>query len=419
MHKSHIKHFLRNWNTLRTAALSILLLPIVGRPELQPSGETALRFSEHLIMSGYGYAFGLAVADLDKDGDLDLTSGDAERRCMYWFENDGKGSFSRHFVQAPSARERWLERHAIGDLNLDGTPDVAGVDNVNGRLLWFENSGQPASGEWKQHVITDDLPKAYDVALVDLDKDGDLDAAASSWMGNAVAWFENPFARRAGQPTSQRGEEPWIKHMIDAAIPEARTIRVADFDRDGHPDLLATGTGSNLVVWYQHPGRDPRQPWTRHVIDDTMFRPTHGHPVDMDGDGDSDVVMAGGSSDPSRGAVAWYDNNGKPAAGKWQRHTIAESLPTASEGVAADLDADGTLEVAVTRWGPHGGLYLFKHAGNPRGAWRQDVLKDSWVKASQVLIADLDGDGHPDIVAEAERGSNECRWWRNLGPKSK
>jgi hypothetical protein len=40
-------------------------------------------------------------------------------------------------------------------------------------------------------------------------------------------------------------------------------------------------------------------------------------------------------------------------------------------------------------------------------------LKQGWVNADQVFIADLDGDGRADIVASAERGSNELRWWRN------
>jgi len=35
--------------------------------------------------------------------------------------------------------------------------------------------------------------------------------------------------------------------------------------------------------------------------------------------------------------------------------------------------------------------------------------------ANQVIVADLDGDGRPDIIAGAERGSNELRWWRNEG----
>ena len=48
-------------------------------------------------------------------------------------------------------------------------------------------------------------------------------------------------------------------------------------------------------------------------------------------------------------------------------------------------------------------------------AWDMQVLKDHWPKANQMLVADLDGDGRLDILATAERGSNELRWWRNEG----
>jgi hypothetical protein len=365
------------------------------------------RFSEYLIMDGFGYAYGLAAADLDGDEDLDITAADADGRCLNWFENDGHGNFTHHIIKENHPQPR-LERHAVGDVNGDGLPDVVIVENLHGDLLWFENSGKSGVASWNEYVITSGgLPGAYDVALADFDDDGDLDVAASSWTGNAVAWFEN---------TGNSGRDLWNKHMIDENLTESRTIRLADFNGDRLPDLLATGSGSNLVVWYENTGDIRRQLWRKHVIDSTSIRPVHGHPVDMDKDGDMDVVMATGMGAGSpTGTVVWYENNGSPTSGVWPRYVIRQQLPQAFEAFAADLNHDGTLEVVTTTWGDNGGVFIFRSDGGPHGPWRQQVLKSPWIRANQVLIADMDGDGHPDIVAQAERGSNELRWWRNEG----
>jgi len=366
-----------------------------------------IRFSEHLIMSGFGYSYGLAAADLDGDGRLDVTAADADGRALYWFHNDGKGAFTPHFIRRDHPKPR-LERHAIGDVNGDGLPDVVIVENLTGDLYWFENSGTPADGKpWTLHEITvGGMPFAYDVALADLTGNGAPDVAASGWNGNEVAWFANPGAA-AGE---------WVKHLLDGDMTEARSIRVADFDGDGKPDLLATAAGANLVVWYENPGGSAADGWRRHVIDDASIRPVHGHPVDMDGDGDWDVVMATGmGTSANPGTVVWYENDGDPAGGAWRKHVICGDLPQAFEAVAGDLDGDGAVEVVVTAWGDPGGLFLFKHEGDPRGPWRKQTLKAPWVRANQVILADLDGDGRLDIVAQAERWANELRWWRNLG----
>ena len=371
-----------------------------------------IRFTEHLIMAGFGYLFGIGVADLDGDGHLDITAADADGRALYWFQNDGKGSFTRHLIQQHDPQPR-LERHAIADINGDGHPDVVIVENLEGDIKWFENSGTPRDGRlWKMHRVTKgSIPGAYDVAVADFDGDGDLDVAASTWrLSNNFVWFEN-----AGRPED---DEPWTMRVVEDEVAETRMICAADIDRDGRMDLLGGARVAGVVMWYQNPG-DPRtQPWKKHVIDDQAAWPAHGHPVDMDGDGDLDVVMACGmcAGDDRPGEVVWYENNGTPRDGKpWKKHVICRPFPQGFEAVAADLDGDGQIEVVATAWGANGGLYWFKHDGDPCGTWSRHVLKEGWAMANQVIVADLDGDGRPDIVAGAERGSNELRWWRNEG----
>ena len=73
------------------------------------------------------------------------------------------------------------------------------------------------------------------------------------------------------------------------------------------------------------------------------------------------------------------------------------------------------LALVAAAWGEKGRIALFKHDGDPRGKWSMQMLKENWPLANQVILADLNGDGRLDIIACAERGSNELRWWRNEG----
>lgn len=391
------------------AAVVVACLVAADGPETAPR---SIKFTEFLISNDYTYAFGVAAADLDGDGDLDLTSADAlPHNDLYWFENDGKGNFTRHFIQEDDPDR--LERHAIADINADGRPDVVIVENLKGDLKWFENSGSPRDGKlWKRHYITKGkLPSAYDVAPVDLDGDGDLDVAASNWVGDGIYWFENLGKEHVGE---------WPKHVIEEQLPETRTICAGDFDGDGDPDLLATARKGGQVIWLENSGKPATEPWKKHVVDNTSLFPTHGQPVDMDGDRDLDVVMALGFGPPYGDVkvahqIVWYENDGKPASGLWKKHVIAEPIAQAFEAVAVDLDGDGDQDVVATGWGNPGTVVWIENLGDPRSKWRIHVLKDKWINANQIITADLNGDGRPDIIACAERGSLELRWWRNEG----
>ncbi|MDF1743927.1 MAG: VCBS repeat-containing protein [Gimesia sp.] len=386
--------------------------------EAENQNESSIQFSEHLIADNYAYAYGIAAADFDQDGDLDLSSADyTPHKRLYLFENDGKGIFKKHTIQKDDPER--LERHMVGDVDRDGDLDIVIVKNLRGHLLWFENSGSPTDGQlWTRHVITVNLPGAYDVALADFNNDGFLDVAASSWvLGNQFAWFEN-----SGKPA----EGEWKKHLIEENIRETRTMRVADFDRDGDPDLLGTIRGIDEVVWYENKKGKAEITWVKHIIDDQSECPAHGNPVDMDGDGDMDVVMALGfpyrpgskdNTDSQRSKdnqIVWYEND-NPRKKPWKKHIVKQKFDDAFEAIAADLDADGDIDIVATSWRNPGRVAWFENTGDPREKWKHHPLKNNWRSANQVIIADMNGDGKPDIVACAERGSVEVRWWKNEG----
>jgi hypothetical protein len=397
---------------------SFNLLPLFFMHGAEPQEPAPVRFSEHLIMDKYGYAYGIGAVDLDGDGRIDLVSSDTTNNHLYWFQNEGKGKFRRHFIAKDEPG--WFERLAIGDVNCDGHPDVVVVKNQAGDVVWFQNNGKPKNDQvWKRHVITKGgLPGAYDVVLADLEGTGRLDVAASSWSrGNRFVWFKNP-----GQPDEAK---EWPQYVIEADVAETRTIRAADFNRDGKIDLLGTASAANLVVWYENPGKPSEQPWKKHIIDDKSPRPMHGHAVDLDGDGDLDVVMALGmgaaAGQKDTHQIVWYENVGKPGDGTvWKKHVICGQFPVAFEAFAADVNGDGHIDVLATAWGPKGRLVWFENPGDPRTVpWKMHVLKEHWSNANQVVAADLMGDQRLDIAAVAERGANELRWWRNDGATKK
>ena len=279
---------------------------------LQPCTIEIIPFSEHLIHDGFTYFFAVSSADITGSGSMDLVATDTNVG-LYLCENDGQGNFTWHPIHRFVGE--WLEQHAIADL----------------------------------------------------DGDGHLEVAASSWrIGRQFAGFE-------------RLDGSWVNYMIEDDIGTTLTIDAADFDGDGNPDLLATSATSNEIMWYQNP-RDPvAHPWRKHIIDRSPG-PNVGHLVDMDGDGDLDVVMAlRGSADPTaagQSQIAWYERVGD--SDSWTKHIISDHFGEAFEAV----DGDGQMEVVATTWGVDGRLALFKHRGDPRGSWDEQVLKQGWTNAN-------------------------------------
>ena len=376
-------------------------------------------FDERLVNDGYTYSFGIAAADIDGDGDMDLTSADAlPNNKLYLHENDGRGNFKTHVIQKDDPER--LERHKLADIDRDGHLDLVIVKNLHGDVLWFRNDGTPTDGElWERHVICDkQLAGAYDVAVADFDGDGDLDVAASSWrLSNNFVWFEND-----GTPT----DGPWKKHVIDENLAETRHIAAEDIDGDGDPDLIGTAREANLVVWYENIGKPVENGWKRRVIDNVSLSPTHGHCIDLDHDGDLDLVMAHGmgyTGDAKKERLIWYENDALKRGKLWTVHVVSNDLLGVFEPTVLDYDNDGDHDIAVTIG--YGDLkiketpdeehriLLFENTGDPRSGWKEHVIRKNWRRVNMIISTDVNGDGKPDLVAGAERGSNEVRTWIN------
>jgi len=152
-------------------------------------------------------------------------------------------------------------------------------------------------------------------------------------------------------------------------------------------------------------------------MDEEAVYPIHGQPIDLDQDGDIDVLMAFGmgfADDPAAEQICWYENDGSPRDGGWKKRIIHQGFYGAFEAVAGDLDGDRDLDVIATAWREPGQVAWFENSGDAKGPWTLHLIKNKFSNVNQVIVADLDGNGAIDVVACAS-GALELRWWRNQG----
>lgn len=171
----------------------------------------------------------------------------------------------------------------FGDVDGDGRPDIScaakGGEKFPGGewFAWWRQPEDPRK-PWKKHLLSASQPGATNIHPVDLNGDGKMDFFATRGHGRGVLWFKGPDFKPI---------------EIDSQIEGPHSLATVDLDGDGDIDAATCGRlNDGLVVWYENDGKGV---FRRHLIgkDQGSY---DLRTVDLDGDGDLDLLIAGHSS---------------------------------------------------------------------------------------------------------------------------
>ena len=310
---------------------------------------------------------------------------------------------------------------AMADLDGDGFEDIVSVhesDTVydgeligHVRIAW--GSDNPETWQLGTLAAGPEAAAAEDVSIADANGDGHPDVLVACELAHLI-YFENP-------GTNIR-ESSWPRTIIPITTQRGSYIRAffADFDGDGRPEASAANKGEqspnpntqirhNLSLYL--PGSEPLNGyrWREQLLGKVII-PINAEPVDLDGDGDLDVV----AGSRGEGRILWFENLGQL---NFQEHRIdiERSMVDADRSLLdpdrvlnvtgfnmdyADLDADGRTDIVANAW--PSSLVWLRQPERFTDPWQLTVLGDiAPDQLVSVRLGDLDGDGDLDAITGA------------------
>ncbi len=377
-------------------------------------------------------------ADIDGDGEAEMFCGQYNGKIAYYDKVVSGSDFSYDLVTAAygGITVGEFSTCCFADTDNDGDFDVVCSDS-GGKLRLYSSSG----GATPTYTLTSDNLAYFDLGnensykLIDMDGDGDLDMLATN--GKILSYFKN-----IGTDPENPEWELVTANLVSTTY-DGLSLDTWDYDRDGDLDIIF-GNSSGGIGLLENTGTASAPVFTEiytgyRYTPDSLFdglkieAPYSSiQMVDIDGDGDKDAIILSGW-----GTSAYYRNDdinlnqggSDDTLNPWQpgnfvliKHGASASssyfpFGTGTNGRLAvwDLDGDGDPDFLSTNISSN--ISLFRNSGTPENAdFSVETThyaginfdsEDANRPTVNIDMADLDGDGWPDLILGGASGGLE------------
>jgi hypothetical protein len=362
-------------------AISVLILfafpALASTPQFNPRQDINTNF-QHLT--------GLAVADFDGDGKPDIAVTDNTAKSIVVYLNKGNGTFSAPISTALQIGAIGAGAIVAGDFNEDGKQDLI-VGTVAGSQADVFLAGN-GDGTFTQGQTLPSSFGFFSAAAVDLNHDSHLDLIGG---GNGTLYVH--LGDGHGGFTLQNFPNQGASDAFLGVV-------AGEFNNDSNVDFLATASSANNLRYFPGNG-DGTFATPSTVSSSIIFSPQFLASADFNGDGKLDLLV--GSASIATVILGNGDNTFQTGASQvhfLQTPPATNQNPQTATPVvgAADMNGDGKID-AVVADNASASINVFVNDGTgkfPQSA--PDFTASLPVGSNQLQLADLNGDGLPDIV---------------------
>ena len=210
------------------------------------------------------------------------------------------------------------------------------------------------------------------------------------------------------------GSQNFTEQTVSNILHDVRDVKVADMDGDGDMDLTVAAPLAHSVSWFENDGN---LTFIEHDIYDLSGSHTYGYPektipIDIDGDGDMDVV----SIRSSNNGDVLFSTFDPYYYGNWNSMVISiTGMPKPKNMEIIDLDGDSDLDIFCSY---QNGIAWLENV--PETYYSFDYYFDvhpiqSFYHSSFAMLLDMNGDDYLDIVVAEQETTQYMYWLENDG----